>query len=215
MASNQDDRSKQPLPATSGLKGIVILAAVVAVVAVVYWVVIAPMISPLIAPNPEVHAGIGKRLSFLELRPLTGDGPPISQRDLRDHVTLLNFWGTWCPPCREELPHIAELQQRFSGQEAFRLLAVSCPSDGPPNDVQSLHDETAGLLRRLGLAMPTYYDPDDETQIALSKLIVLKGYPTTVLLDRQGVIRAIWEGYRPETESEMERYIGKLLDENR
>ena len=85
----------------------------------------------------------------------------------RDHVTLLNFWGTWCPPCRNELPHIAELRQRFAGREAFRLLAVSCPPGGQADDVQSLQEDTASLLKRLGLDLPTYYDPDDATQSAL------------------------------------------------
>ena len=144
---------------------------------------------------------------------MTGDAPPISLADVPNHVTLLNFWGTWCPPCRNELPHMAELRQRFAGREAFRLLAVSCPPGGQAEDVQSLQEDTASLLKRLGLDLPTYYDPGDATQTALGSVINLEGYPTTVLLDRHGVIRAVWAGFRPGVETEMERFISTLLDE--
>ena len=211
--STHNDDPKQPLPAPSGMKKIAVPAAVVIFIAVVAWLVIAPMLTPPPPPNPTLHSAVGQRLTYLELRPLTGDGPPVSLADLQDHVTLLNFWGTWCPPCRDELPHLAELQQRFAGQEAFRLLAVSCPAGGQAGDVKSLQEETAALLKSLDLDMPTYDDHDGGTEYALSKIMPLEGFPTTLLLDRQCAIRAVWIGYRPGAETEMERYITKLLDE--
>ena len=108
---------------------------------------------------------------------------------------------------------VRDLVKRYAGREAFRLLAVSCPAAGQVDDVQSLQENTASLLKQLKLDMPTYYDPDEGTQYALGNLIVFEGYPTTVLLDRRGVIRAVWAGYRPGMETEMERHIGTLLDE--
>ena len=102
-----------------------------------------------IVPGAKLHAGVGKPLTYLKLSPLTGHPPPLALKDLIGRVTLLNFWGTWCPPCREELPHMAELRRRFAGEEAFQLLAVSFPPIGPPDDVQSLREETAALLERL------------------------------------------------------------------
>ena len=187
---------------------------IVTVVLVAYWAIIGWLKPGPNLPKPDVHSGVGKSLPLLELRPLTGDAPPVSLVDLQNHVTLLNFWGTWCPPCRNELPHIAALRQRFAGQDAFRLLAVSCPPAGQAADVQSLQEDTASLLKRLKLDLPSYYDPDDATQTALGSLINLEGYPTTVLLDHHGVIRAVWVGYRPGVETEMERFISTLLDED-
>jgi cytochrome c biogenesis protein CcmG, thiol:disulfide interchange protein DsbE len=165
------------------------------------------------APSPETHPGVGKVLPHLELLPLTGDQPTVSQADLAGRVTLLNFWGTWCPPCREELPHLAKLRQRYAGREAFRLLAVSCPAAGQPDDRQSLRETTAALLKRLNVDLPTYYDPDAATRNALDRAIGFDGYPTTLLLDRKGTIRAVWVGYWPGVETEMERLIGALLEE--
>jgi cytochrome c biogenesis protein CcmG, thiol:disulfide interchange protein DsbE len=192
---------------------VLIWLVVAAGLAGVYWL----MIQEQIAPNPTAHAGVGKPLPFLELQPLTGGPPAVSRTDLADHVTLMNFWGTWCPPCCNELPHMAELRQRYAGQDAFRLLAVSCPPGDQRDDVQSLREETVALLKRLNLDLPAYYDPDDATLSALRILLKFEQdrfpFPTTVLLDRKGVIRAVWEGYRPGVETEMERYIGTVLEE--
>jgi thiol-disulfide isomerase/thioredoxin len=213
MTSPETSAEPKPPQAEHPAKRLLIPAVVLIAAAAVYWFVIAPLISPPVMPKPEVHAGVGQPLAYLELQPLTGDASPISLPDLQNHVTLLNFWGTWCPPCRNELPHLAQLHQRFAGQEAFRLLAVSCPAVGQTNDVQSLQEETAALLKRLDVNVPTYSDPDGGTEFTLRKLVATQGYPTTVLLDRRGVIRAVWVGYRPGAETEMERYISKLLDE--
>jgi thiol-disulfide isomerase/thioredoxin len=188
----------------------VVIAVIAAYLAAVEWLMPAPNL-----PKPEGHSGVGQPLPLLELRPLTGNAAPISLEDLQNHVTLLNFWGTWCPPCRHELPHLAELRQRFVGREAFRLLAVSCPPGGQADDVQSLQEDTAAMLKRLNLDLPTYYDPDSATQNALGSIINLDAFPTTLLLDRHGVIRAVWVGYRPGVETEMERYVTMVLDEER
>lgn len=212
MQLQQPDEPKRPKTISERITGIVLSLAVVVVVVVGYWFIL-PMISEMGGP-PDAHAGVGLPLSLLELHPLTGDAPPISLADLKGHVTLLNFWGTWCPPCCVELPHLAELRQRYAGQKAFRLVAVSCPTVGQAGDVQLLHDETTATLKQMGINMPTYRDPNYATQEALMKLIVSEGYyPTTVLLDRRGVIRAVWLGYRPGREIEMERYVNKILDE--
>jgi thiol-disulfide isomerase/thioredoxin len=163
--------------------------------------------------RPETHFGVGQKLAFLELEPLTGDPPRLSLSDLQNHVVLLNLWGTWCPPCREELPHMAELRQRFAGQPTFRLLAVSYPPSGQLDDVQSLRENTEELLRRLDLDLPTYNDPGSATLSAVDQIIGFDGYPTSVLLDRHGAIRAVWAGYRPGVETEMERFIDEILSE--
>jgi thiol-disulfide isomerase/thioredoxin len=210
--SKHSEPLKSPPWVVTNFRLVLIWLTLLAVLLVVYWMTPRERI----APNPEAHAGVGKPLSYLELQPLTGGGSPVSRADLTGHVTLLNFWGTWCPPCRDELPHMGELSQRYTGQETFRLLAVSCPAAGNPDDLPSLREETAALLKRLGLDLPTYYDPQSETRVAVDRLTGEENYyPLTVLLDRRGVIRAVWVGYRPGAETEMERYIGMVIEEDR
>lgn len=208
-------RSKQPEPLKRSqvlrmhLAPLLIFAAIALGLLVGYWL-LTRLREP--RPNPTLQTGVGKSLEYFRLLPLTGEGWPVSLNDLKGRVVLLNLWGTWCPPCRRELPQMAELQKRYAGQKAFLLLAVSCPPTGRGDDVESLREETAGLLEQLDLDLPTYYDPHSTTQNYLGGLINSRNFPTTLLLDRGGVIRAVWVGYRPGLETEMERYIGMILD---
>jgi thiol-disulfide isomerase/thioredoxin len=175
--------------------------------------IVLPMIPARIVPNPEDHRGVGQTLTLLELEPLTGNGSRLSLADLKNHVVLIDLWGTWCPPCRVELPHLAELRERFAGQEAFQLVAISYPAIGQNDDVQSLRENTTALLKELHLDLATYFDPDQKTLTAIDRSIGLEGFPTTLLLDRHGVVRAIWVGYRPGVETEIERWVDKMLNE--
>ena len=152
--SKHSEPSKSPPWIVMHIRLVIIWLAMLGGLSVVVW-----FISPeRIVPNPEEHAGVGEPLSYLELSPLTGGQPLVGQQDLQGHVTLLNFWGTWCPPCRDELPHMADLRERYAGRKTFRLLAVSCPAAEGADDVQSLREDTESLLKRLHLDLPTYYD---------------------------------------------------------
>jgi cytochrome c-type biogenesis protein len=127
----------------------------------------------------------------------------------------MNFWGTWCPPCVEEFPHIAALAKHFGERHDFSLLAVSC---GPPDqdeDLPLLREETQDFLRRKKSELPTYADRGAVTRGILIKTAHMTGYPFTVVIDRQGVIRGVWEGYGARTAQEMESLVAKLLEEKK
>ena len=97
-------------------------------------------------PLGTVGPAIGNRLTHLELVSLTGDvGKAVSLKDLGGKVVLVNYWGTWCPPCVRELPQIEAIGERFAGREDFRLLAVSC-GQGADEDFQTLREETEHFL---------------------------------------------------------------------
>ncbi len=156
------------------------------------------------------NTAAGKPVTFLQLQSLGGENKPLDAGDLHGKVTLLNFWGTWCPPCRKELPHIVEIHEAFAADESFQLLAVSCGE----NDLDALQATTLAYLASQKLNMPTYADVDEATRRSLSSLLG-DGfvYPTTLLLDRNAVIRRVWRGYAPGSELEMQTEIRRLLDE--
>ena len=157
-------------------------------------------------------AGEGKTLPRLRLQPLIGDGRPVTLGDLTGRVVLINFFGTWSSPSRDELPHLAALQKEFRGQPAFKLLAVSC---GPPakEDLETVHENTRALLNQENIDLPIYVDRGRVSRLAVDQVVGLSGYPTTLILDRRGRIRRTWTGFRPGVETEMRQLITRLLDE--
>jgi thiol-disulfide isomerase/thioredoxin len=157
---------------------------------------------------------IGRRLEYLQLEDLAGGGGQVSLDDLANRVTLVNYWGTWCPPCLREFPDIVELRDRFAEREDFRLYAVSC---GPGSDptLGELREQTEAFLESRRVALPTYADQNGASRQAMVASLGLSGmaYPTTLVLDRQGTIRGFWQGYHPSAAREMSDLIERLLDQ--
>lgn len=159
------------------------------------------------------HPGVGQKLPSVELTPLTTDGDPVTSVDLAGRVVVLNFWGTWCPPCLMELPHIAQLGQRYGDEKRFKLLAVSCGGGPPTNDrIDDLQRPTVALLQRARLPLAAYADPGGQTRERLADAGLFEhGYPTNLVVDRQGIVRGVWIGYRPGVEHELAALVDELL----
>lgn len=164
-------------------------------------------------PVGEKHPGVGQPMIFVGLQSLDDPSRHVGLEDLSGKVVLLNFWGTWCPPCRVELPHIAALEKKYGPREGFELLAVSCAADGN-DEIVSLRSETLAYLENNGLKLPTYADPGAQTRSALQLTIGFEGYPTTVLFDRRGTVRGVWVGYQRGYERQMDGLIEQVLGES-
>lgn len=93
----------------------------------------------------------------------------------RGKVVFLNVWATWCPPCREEMPSMNRLHERYA-REGLVVLAVS-EDEGPKEDV-------AAFARSLGLSFPVLLDPEGSVPPRFG----VTGYPETFLIDRTGRI---------------------------
>ena len=158
------------------------------------------------------RGAVGRRLPDLRLQPLTGTDQPVALEDLAGQVAVVNFWGTWCPPCRMELPHIARLQETFGDRPDFRLLAVSC-GPGGEEDLEELRANTAATLRQSGIEMPTYADPGFVTRRAFDAVDEFSVYPTTFVMDRQGVIRGVWVKFDRRMPPAIEQLVARLLAE--
>lgn len=159
------------------------------------------------------HPAVGQKLPSIELTPLTFEGEPITSDDLTGRVVLLNFWGTWCPPCLMELPHIAQLSQRYGDDERFKLLAVSCGSGPAAHDrVDDLQGPTTAMFQRAKLPLAAYADPAGLTRERLAAAGLFEhGYPTNLVIDRKGVVRGVWIGYRPGVEHQLAALVDELF----
>lgn len=181
-----------------------LLAAIV--LAVFFYTLLKP------AGRRENSSAVGDKLEQLRLEPLTGGGQAVGLNDLAGRVTVINFWGTWCPPCVMEFPHVVRLNHRYRKHKAFQLFAVSCESR---HDMQlaELADDTAAFLEGREVDLPTYADPQSVTRLAVEQVLgeTSFSYPTTLVLDSSGVIRGVWVGYKSGVEREIDALVKKLL----
>lgn len=147
----------------------------------------------------------GQPLTNLTLTPLPGS-PPLRLEDLEDHVTLINFWGPWCPPCRQEFPHLVTLAREFRDEPAFRFVSVALSAELRGEDAAFVA-ETQRYLSDQRADFPVYLDPQLETRVALQRSAGTEGFgiPVTLLVDRRLTIRAVWQGYVPGVEKEIAR----------
>jgi thiol-disulfide isomerase/thioredoxin len=102
-------------------------------------------------------------------------GNTLKLSDLKGKVVLLNFWATWCPPCREEIPSMMKLNTVMAGKP-FQMVAISIDEDGKPA-VESFFKES-------GLSLPAYLDESG----ASSKAYGITGVPESFIIDKQGVL---------------------------
>lgn len=126
-------------------------------------------------------------------------GPNVRLQELRGQVVMVNFWATWCAPCREEMPELNKLHAKYQAS-GFTLLGVNIDEDSR---------NAAGIAAQLGVKFPVLLDADKR----VSKLYDLSAMPSTVLIDRDGKVRFVHRGYRSGTEAEYERQIRALLKE--
>jgi peroxiredoxin len=140
---------------------------------------------------------IGKTAPAFELA--SRDGDRVALADLEGEVVMVNFWATWCGPCREEMPHLEALYQRYSGL-GFTLLGVNVEEDASGADA---------YLAETPVSFPILFDPENEVS-ALYDVIAM---PSTVIIDRSGNVRYVHHGYESGYESEYQSQIRALLRE--
>jgi thiol-disulfide isomerase/thioredoxin len=129
------------------------------------------------------------------------DGKTIRLSDFAGKAVLVDFWASWCGPCRLELPFLAGLysQNRDSG---FAVIAVNVDKD-----VKNLNKFLANLAANPDF--PIIHDP----QSRICPLYQLEGMPTSVLIDRKGIIRFRHVGFKPETQGKIAAEIAALIHE--
>jgi thiol-disulfide isomerase/thioredoxin len=130
------------------------------------------------------------------------DGRRASLEDFRGQVVILDFWATYCVPCREEIPHLVRLQQQF-GPQGFKVIGLNV---GGEED----RPKVPGFVKQYGIQYQLA-EPDDETVrlfLASDNLI-----PQTFVLDRQGRIVLHIVGYDGDTAAELDRAVTNALSE--
>ncbi|MDR2536285.1 MAG: TlpA family protein disulfide reductase [Treponema sp.] len=102
------------------------------------------------------------------------DGNTVTLSSLKGNVVFLNFWATWCPPCREEMPSMEALYQRFKNR-GLAILSV---------DIQENPRQVNGFMKKFGLTFPAALDASG----SVSSKYRVRGIPATFILDRNGAV---------------------------
>ena len=127
-------------------------------------------------------------------------GEPRSLSDYLGQAVVINFWTTWCAPCREEMPALQLAYDKF-GEEGFMVLAINMTQDDHPELIPLYLDE-------LGLTFPVLLDSSGLASVSLYRII---GLPTSLFIGRDGIIREIFIGAIPL--DRLEAKVQKLLAE--
>ncbi len=128
----------------------------------------------------------------------TTDGKTVRLSDFRGKVVVLDFWATWCPPCKAEIPDFIKLYSQYKG-DGFQMLGVSLDRGGV--------DVVKPFMKDYGINYPIMMGDDQ----VVSAYGGISGIPTTFVIDKQGNIRASFIGYRPA--SVFEQLIQQLTSE--
>ena len=139
----------------------------------------------------------GQAAPDFALKSSGGDNVRLSE--YRGDVVMVNFWATWCGPCRQEMPLLDELYSRYE-RVGFSLLGVNIDDDSR---------KAMNMVSDLGVSFPVLFDARKE----VSKLYKVDAMPVTVLIDREGTIRYVHHGYKPGYEDKYLDQIRSLLRE--
>jgi thiol-disulfide isomerase/thioredoxin len=128
----------------------------------------------------------------------TIDGKQVSLREYRGKVVFLNFWATWCIPCREEMPALERLHQKYQSQD---LVIISI-------DLKESAEQVKAFFQKHALSFPALLDQDG----SVFRDYLVAGMPTTYLIGRDGMLMARGVGGRDWTRPEALELIKELID---
>jgi peroxiredoxin len=126
-------------------------------------------------------------------------GQDVSLAQYKGNVVMINFWASWCGPCRQEMPLLESIYKKYN-KMGFTMIGVNVePDSNAAND----------WLKATPVSFPILYDRDSK----VSKLYDVAGMPSTVIIDRTGKLRVLHRGYKPGDENEYLDSIRTLIRE--
>ena len=129
---------------------------------------------------------------------LPGDSGSVSLQKYRNQVVYIDFWASWCTPCKHSFPWLNQMQERY-GEDGLKVIAIN---------VDKEKANAAKFLERVPATFDIAYDPEGE----VADLYSLKVMPSSYLIDRDGNLIHAHKGFKTSDGSRMEDMIRKLLD---
>jgi thiol-disulfide isomerase/thioredoxin len=132
------------------------------------------------------------------------DGAVINSSALKGHVVVLDFWATWCPPCRQEFPELERLYRRYQANPNVTFLAIDVNRD------DETPEKARAFIKKAGYTIPIAYDSNE-----VVTRLKAQGYPHLLVLDKTGHLRLEHVGYdgAERLVENLSKEIDKLLSE--
>ncbi len=167
------------------------------------------------AAAPERHKLVGQAAPDFKFDLIDGPGKPraASKADFAGKVLVIDFWATWCPPCREELPEIQALAARLEKKHAGKVVVLALSQDRAPEEGQTLRALVEKSLEELGVSLLTKsvgrlgLDPEQQAGDAFG----VEGIPMVVVVDGQGIVQSVQVGYEEGVGEALENQVESLL----
>ena len=153
------------------------------------------LLAVLVSAAPAHAARIGDSAPAFDLA--MADGRPVSLASLRGNVVYVDFWASWCVPCKRSFPWMNALHDRHRG-EGFAIVAINVDKRRP---------DAERFLRDVPATFPVVFDAAGATPAAFD----VKGMPSSYLIDRNGIVVAVEEGFHDEHVAALEARIRALL----
>lgn len=148
-----------------------------------------------LAAAAQAAPKVGDPAPAFKLRTL--DGKTVSLADYKGQVVMLNFWASWCGPCRQEMPHLDALQSSL-GKAGFAVVGVNVDEDPAA---------ARAFLKKVPVSFTQVSDADNKVAQSYENAAM----PTSFFIDRKGNIAAIHQGYRKGEEATYRTIIKRLL----
>jgi peroxiredoxin len=129
----------------------------------------------------------------------TRDGGNLSLKDLKGQVVMINFWATWCGPCRQEMPLLQQIQAKYEPL-GFTLVGINVEPDSAA---------AKAWLAKVPVSFPIAFD----RQNTVAESFGVIGMPSTVFIDRSGNVRYVHRGYQPGDEAKYADMVRSLVKE--
>ena len=173
-----------------------------------YVIIACVLVAVVLLPRVNSTYVEGDRLTF-SLPNLEGETVSSSDPELQGKVLLVNLWGTWCPPCRYEIPYLAKLKEDY-GPQGFEVIGIEFPLYAPDSE----EDRAASLKKfgeELGVNYTVLMGTEAEQNAVVRELPELRNFssfPTSIFIGRDGVVAEVTMGFY---EGDMPRYR-KLIE---
>jgi thiol-disulfide isomerase/thioredoxin len=152
--------------------------------------------------------GIGDLITGIQIE--EGKAEFIGDDQLEGKLTLITLWGTWCPPCLMEMPHLIKLNEQTNDPN-FQWFPISCEAGKHPSPRTEIRITTTDFLDKQKWEIPIYTDSRKENRKIIFASTRQQTYPTNVLIGKDRKIIHFWTGYRPGLEKEIASTISAEL----